>query len=81
MHFTATSASWMNRVERFFRSLSEDRLKRGVFRSLGDLTTAIEQYVNSHNDNPKPFVWSKSARDILQKVMRARAKLEMVQTA
>ncbi|MGH6637098.1 MAG: IS630 family transposase [Polaromonas sp.] len=81
MHFTATSASWMNMVERFFRSLSEDRLKRGVFQSLGDLITAIEQYVGAHNENPKPFVWTKDARDILQKVIRARGKLEMVQTA
>jgi transposase len=81
MHFTATSASWMNMVERFFRSLSEDRLKRGVFPSLGDLITAIEQYVATHNEHPKPFVWTKDARDILQKVIRARGKLEMVQTA
>ena len=74
-------ASWMNMVERFFRSLSEDRLKRGVFQSLGELITAIEQYVGAHNENPKPFVWTKDARDILQKVIRAREKLEIVQTA
>ena len=80
MHFTATSASWMNMVERFFRNLSEDRLKRGVFKSVDELVAAIELFVLAHNETPKPFVWTKSARDILQKVMRAKAKLKTVQT-
>jgi len=80
MHFTATSASWMNMVERFFRSLDQDRLKRGVFGSVNDLIAAIEQYVGMHNENPKPFIWTKSARDILRKVIRAREKLKTVQT-
>ena len=81
MHFTATSASWMNIVERFFRNLSEDRLKRGVFKSVDELIAAIELFVLAHNENPKPFIWTKSAQDILQKVMRAKAKLKTVQTA
>jgi transposase len=81
MHFTATSASWMNMVERFFRNLSEDRLKRGVFKSVDELVTAIELFVLTHNENPKPFIWTASARDILEKVMRAKAKLKTVQTA
>jgi transposase len=81
MHFTATSASWMNMVERFFRSLDQDRLKRGVFGSVSDLSAAIEQYVGMHNENPKPFIWTKSARDILRKVIRAREKLKTVHTA
>ncbi len=81
MHFTATSASWMNMVERFFRNLSEDRLKRGVFKSLDELVTAIELFVLAHNENPKPFIWTASARDILEKVIRAKAKLNTVQTA
>ena len=81
MHFTATSASWMNMVERFFRSLSTDRLERGVFRSVDELIHAIEQYVNVHNANPKPFIWTAKARDILEKVMRAKSKLRMLQTA
>lgn len=81
MHFTATSASWMNMVERFFRSLSQDRLKQGVFKSVDELVCAIELYVLAHNENPKPFVWTASARDILEKVMRAKAKLKTVQTA
>ena len=81
MHFTATSASWMNMVERFFRNLSEDRLKRGVFKSVDELVCAIELFVLAHNENPKPFIWTASARDILDKVMRAKAKLNTVQTA
>ena len=81
MHFTATSASWMTMVERFFRNLSEDRLKRGVFKSVDELVCAIELFVLAHNENPKPFIWTASARDILDKVMRAKAKLNTVQTA
>lgn len=80
MHFTATSASWMNMVERFFRCLSADRLKRGVFKSVDELVAAIELYVLEHNEVPKPFVWTASARDILEKVIRAKAKLKTVQT-
>ena len=81
MHFTATSASWMNMVERFFRNLSEDRLKRGVFKSVHELIAAIELFVLAHNEYPKPFIWTASARDILEKVIRAKAKLNTVQTA
>ena len=81
MHFTATSASWMNMVERFFRNLSEDRLKRGVFRSVDELVCAIELFVLAHNEDPKPFICTASARDILEKVIRARTKLNTVQTA
>ena len=68
-------------VERFFRNLSEDRLKRGVFKSVDELIAAIELFVLAHNENPKPFIWTKSAKDILEKVMRAKAKLKTVQTA
>ena len=81
MHFTATSASWMNMVERFFRNISEDRLKRGVFKSVDELVCAIELFVLAHNEDPKPFIWTASARDILEKVIRARTKLNTVQTA
>lgn len=55
MHFTPTSASWLNMVERFFRDLSTQRLERGVFRSVPELTAAIKEYVTVHNKNPKPF--------------------------
>ena len=55
-------------------------LKRGVFKRVDELVAAIELFVLAHNEDPKPFVWTKSARDILQKVMRAKAKLKTVQT-
>jgi transposase len=75
MHFTPTSASWLNMVERFFRDLTTERLRRGVFTSVPDLVAAIDEYVAHHNDDPKPFIWTKSARDILQKVIRANGRL------
>lgn len=79
MHFTPTSASWLNMVERFFRDITTDRLRRGVFTSVGELETAIKEYVDHHNKDPKPFIWTKSARDILQKVIRANARLSSKQ--
>jgi transposase len=81
MHFTPTSASWLNMVERFFRDISENRLRRGVFTSVPELVTAIDQYIAHHNTNPKPFIWTKSARDILQKVIRANSRLSSKQNA
>ena len=68
-------------VERFFRDISENRLRRGVFTSVPQLTTAIEQYVAHHNANPKPFIWTATARDILQKVIRANSRLSGKQNA
>jgi transposase len=79
MHFTPTSASWLNMVERFFRDLTTDRLRRGVFRSVPELISAIDHYVDHHNENPKPFIWTSKANDILQKVIRANAKLSSKQ--
>ena len=75
VHFTPTSASWLNMVERFFRSISTDRLERGVFRSVPELIAAIEEYIAAHNRNPKPFLWTAKANDILQKVIRANGQL------
>lgn len=75
VHFTPTSASWLNMVERFLRSISTDRLERAVFRSVPELTTAIEGYIAVHNQTPKPFVWAAKANDILQKVIRANRRL------
>jgi transposase len=72
VHFTPTSASWLNMVERFFRDLTQNRLRRGVFRSVEELIAAIQEYLACHNENPKPFIWTKTARDILEKVTRAR---------
>ena len=69
-HFTPTSASWMNAAESFFSALTRRRLKRGIFRSIADLQQAINTYIHEHNDDPKPFVWTKPAKDILAKVDR-----------
>jgi transposase len=80
VHFTPTSASWLNMVERFFRDLTQNRLKRGVFRDLEELIMAVEGYIDRHNQNPKPFIWTASARDILQKVTRARKTLDKGQS-
>ena len=81
MHFTPTSASWLNMVERFFRNITTDRLRRGVFTSVEELTTAINEYIAHHNKDPKPFIWTKTARDILQKVIRANSRLSSKQNA
>jgi len=81
MHFTPTSASWLNMVERFFRDLTTEQLRRGVFTSVPELTAAIDAYIAHHNINPKPFIWTKSARDILQKVIRANSRLSSKQNA
>ena len=79
VHFTPTSASWLNMVERFFRDLTTERLRRGVFRSVPELTKAIHHYVAIHNENPKPFIWTAKASDILQKVIRANQHLSSKQ--
>ena len=80
VHFTPTSASWLNMVERFFRDLSEQRLRRGVFRSVPELIQAVEDYLARHNEDPRPFIWTATATDILAKVQRARKKLHKVQS-
>ncbi len=74
-HFTPTSASWLNMVERFFRDITTERLRRGVFRSVPELISAIKEYIAVHNHDPKPFVWTAKANDILQKVIRANRRL------
>src|SRR6266487_290523 len=80
MHFTPTSSSWLNMVERFFRDLSVNRLRRGVFTSVKKLIQAIESYVAAQNANPKAIIWTAKASDILQKVTRARQRLHMLST-
>ena len=79
-HFTPTSASWLNMVERFFRDLSENRIKRGVFHSVADLEQAIAAYLELHNEKPKPFIWTAKASDILEKVTRGRKALDKLQS-
>lgn len=81
MHFTPTSSSWLNLIERWFRDLTQQRLRRGVFRSVEDLVRTIEDYIDQHNANPRPFVWTKPAAEILDKVRRARAALNKDPTA
>jgi transposase len=76
VYFTPTSSSWLNMVERFFRDLTEQRLRRGIFRDVEELIMAMGDYIDKHNDNPKPFVWTAKASDILEKVKRARATLD-----
>ena len=73
MHFTPTSSSWLNMVERFFRDLTDKSLRRGVFRDVEELISAIGNYIDHHNLEPKPFIWTAKATDILEKVKRARA--------
>src|SRR5208283_3075629 len=75
VHFTPTSASWLNLVERFFRDITDQRLRRGVFRSVAELIGAITAYIQQHNHEPKPFIWTAKASDILEKVKRGRAAL------
>ena len=75
VHFTPTSCSWLNMVERFFRDLTEKQLRRGVFRNVEELLESIGEYIDNHNRRPKPFIWTAKASDILEKVKRARAAL------
>ena len=75
VHFTPTSSSWLNMIERFFRDLTQNRLRRGVFQDLEQLIMGIGDYIDGHNKNPKPFIWTAKASDILEKVTRAQAAL------
>jgi transposase len=78
LHFTPTSSSWLNLVERWFRDLTDKALRRGVFHSVPDLILAIETYLQVNNDDPKPFIWTASAEAILTKVRRGRVTLTQV---
>ncbi len=80
LHFTHTSSSWPNLVERWFRNLTEQAIRRGIFRSVPDLIAAIEAYLQANNDDPKPFIWTATAEEILEKVRRGRATLESITT-
>jgi transposase len=78
LHFTPTSASWLNLVERFFAEITTKRIRRGVFRSVADLEEAIQDYLDRHNADPKPFVWTKTAEVVLDKERRALDRLEAI---
>jgi transposase len=79
LHFTPTSSSWLNLVERWFRELTDKAIRRGVFHRVNDLVTAIEDYLRANNENPKPFVWTATAEQILAKVARGRVALQQVE--
>ena len=75
IHFTPTSSSWLKMVERFFRAITDKRIRRGVFTSAAELEAATNDYIAVHNTRPKPFIWTAKASDILAQVTRARAVL------
>jgi transposase len=76
LHFTPTSASWLNMVERFFAEITRNRIRRGAFKNVAELKSAIMKYLANHNADPKPFIWTRSAGEILEKVARAKQALE-----
>ena len=78
VHFTPTSASWLNMVERFFRDLTQQRLRRGVFHSVAELKATLQAHIEQHNQNPKPFIWTARATDILEKVKRGKGTLHKI---
>ena len=79
LHFIPTSSSWLNLVERWFGEITKKRIRRGVFRSVKDLTTEIYDYIEGHNENPTTFTWTAKAETILEKIRRARKTLENVE--
>ena len=81
LHFTPTSSSWLNLVERWFREITDKRIRRGVFRSVKELIATIADYIEKHNDNPQSLTWTAKAEAILEKVRRARTTLDKMQTA
>jgi transposase len=76
LHFTPTSSSWLNQVERWFRDLTDKNLRRGIFASVPDLIASIQSYIDAHNADPRPYVWTATAESILAKVTRARSTLD-----
>ena len=80
LHFIPTSSSWLNLVERFFGLLTDKALRRGVFTSVKELETTIHDFIAHHNGDPKPFVWTKSANKIVEKIERARKALSLICT-
>ncbi|HMD10042.1 MAG TPA: IS630 family transposase [Candidatus Acidoferrum sp.] len=77
-HFVPTSSSWLNLVERWFRELTEKAIRRGSFLSVPDLKQAIDDFMRAWNHNPKPFIWTASVGQIIEKIDRARTKMEQI---
>ncbi len=80
LHFTPTSSSWLNLIERWFGKLTDKAIRRGAFHSVPDLIAAIDAYLKANNENPEPFVWTASADQILAKVRRGRVTLDQLAT-
>jgi transposase len=76
LHFTPTSSSWLNLVERWFRELTDKRIRRGSFPSVAELIAAIKEFIAANNDSPKPFVWTANVEKILEKISHCKAILE-----
>jgi transposase len=76
VHFTPTSSSWLNQIERWFAEITRKRIRRGTFRSVRDLTKAIQDYIQRYNRNPQPFQWVASASKIIRKVNKYKETLE-----
>jgi transposase len=81
VHFIPTSSSWLNMIERWFREITDKRLRRGTFQSVKQLIAAIEEFIEQHNTSAEPFVWTAKADEILAKVARARAVLNKTPSA
>lgn len=79
MHFIPTSSSWLNLIERWFRDLTDKQIRRGVFKNVKQLISVITDYIDAHNADAEPFVWTAKVADILSKVERARAVLDKTQ--
>lgn len=79
VHYVPTSCSWLNLIERWFAELTNKRIRRDSFRSVDDLTVAIEEFLSTWNENPKPFVWTATVQSILAKLARCRQTLEQIQ--
>jgi len=80
MHFTPTGSSWLNLIERWFRELTDKRVRRGVFKSVKELVQAIIDFIQGHNQDPRPLVWTAKPHDILAKIGRARTSLNKMAT-
>ena len=76
LHFTPTSSSWLNLIERWFGEITRKRIRRGVFKSVPELVAAIKEFIRLNNQNPKPFVWTKKVEEILEKVNHCKAVAE-----
>ena len=76
LHFIPTSSSWLNLIERWFRELTDKRLRRGSFHSVPELIDAIERYLNNHNQNPQVFVWTASVNEIMHKIAKCKEALD-----